>query len=284
MKPIDFFKLQASGNDFILISTLGEKRKKPAKFYQDLARKFCPRKLGVGADGILLIEPSKKVFFRMRIFNADGSEAEMCGNGARCSALWASQYLGKRIKKLDFATQAGIIESKVSSVKPKDKSALVKIKVSDPHAIKLDMPLKVLGHKVYVSYLNTGVPHVVIPVEGLDNIDVDKIGSQIRYHKKFAPQGTNVNFIEVAKKNFIKIRTYERGVGETLACGTGSIASAIIYSLKNENSCPNKSFQREVSVKTKSSEVLKISFTLGRRISDVWLCGNAYFVFKGTLT
>jgi diaminopimelate epimerase len=134
INKIIFYKLQASGNDFILFDTRS-KTKGPRPNYRSLSRRLCQRKLGIGADGLLVIEPSKKALFKMRIFNPDGSEAEMCGNGARCVALWAA----RRPKTIKFDTIAGIIEAKV-----KNKTSEARIKVSDPFGIKLDMPLKVL--------------------------------------------------------------------------------------------------------------------------------------------
>jgi len=134
MKKMEFYKLQASGNDFILID---QRKNKGQKLnFKDIARKYCSRKLGIGADGLLVIEPSKKASFKMRIINADGSEAEMCGNGARCVSLWAAK--GRRSIKFD--TVAGIIESKI-------KGNDIKVKLTDPFDLKLDFKIKVLAEQ-----------------------------------------------------------------------------------------------------------------------------------------
>ena len=203
----------ASGNDFVVI----ERSQNPAiNNPRILARSICDRKFGVGADGLLLLEKSKIADVRMRIFNPDGSEAKMCGNGARCSVL----YIGRRNTELE--TKAGIIQSQL-------KGNSVKIKLTEPKDLKLNLPIKVNNRTLQVNFINTGVPHTVIFVADLDKIDVINLGRQIRFHKRFAPQGTNVDFVEALSNKSIKIRTYERGVeDETLACGTGVVASALI--------------------------------------------------------
>jgi diaminopimelate epimerase len=200
----------------------------------------------------------------MRIFNADGSEAEMCGNGARCVSL----YTGR--KSVPIETKAGVIESRVST------GGMVKIKLTDPKEIDLDTSIDLGGRPLKVNFVNTGVPHAVVFVEGLDKINVDTIGRNIRYHKKFAPKGTNVNFIEVLSRDSLKIRTYERGVeAETLACGTGSVASALIFALKSGT-------RGRIKVRTCGNETLSIYFKeLKDGFSDVWLEGKARIVYQG---
>ncbi|MDD5432613.1 MAG: diaminopimelate epimerase [Candidatus Omnitrophica bacterium] len=254
-----FKKMVAAGNDFVVVKSLGLSTEK----YSKLAKKACDRKFGIGADGLLVMENSKIADIRMRIFNADGSEAEMCGNGARCAAYWT----GKKIVKIE--TKAGIINSEV-----KDKE--VKIQLTDPFGIRLDIPIKVNNRLLKVNFVNTGVPHVVIFAEGLDKIKITDIAPYIRYHKEFAPKGTNVNFIEPIDKNSFKIRTYERGVeDETLACGTGSVASSVIFSLKTDSG-------NKVNVHTKSGEILKVYFERTRvHFTNVWLEGEAKIVYEG---
>jgi len=219
----------------------------------------------VGADGLLILEKSKLADVKMRIFNADGSEAQMCGNGARCVAL----YTGK--SKIKIETKAGIIESQVN----KDSA---KVKLTDPKDLKLDIPLTINYRTLRVNFINTGVPHTVIFVEGLDRIDVFNLGRQIRYHKRFAPAGTNVDFIEVIDKDSIKIRTYERGVeDETLACGTGAVAAAVITGIRYQ-----VSGIRYFNVCTRSREMLKVYFERkNNRFKNVWLEGKVKIVYKG---
>jgi len=277
MKKIEFYKLQASGNDFILLDNSKAKFKASTTFYKKFAKKYCSRKLGIGADGVLVIEPSKKALFRMRIFNADGSEAEMCGNGARLAGLWAS--LAKK-KDLKFETEAGVIEAKV---KGKGSRAAVKIKASTPFGLKMDFRLKVSGRKIKVNFVNTGVPHTVIFVQGLKNFDVGRIGREIRFHKQFKPAGTNVNFVEIKGKNSLSVRTYERGVeAETLACGTGALASAIISWFKLNPRVKQKK-AITLSVRTRNGDILKVTFDLLKKIDNVWLEGKACLVYKGEI-
>lgn len=273
MKEVEFYKLQASGNDFILLDN-AKLKIKDIKL-RELAREYCQRKLGIGADGLLVIEPLNKFPSKMRIFNSDGSEAEMCGNGARCAALWTKLKIkNKKLKIIKFQTQAGIIESEV-------KGADVKVKLTDPKDLKCDLAITVLGRKIKINYINTGVPHGVVFVQDLDNIDVERIGRAIRYHKEFSPAGANVNFIEIINDDFLKIRTYERGVeAETLACGTGAVASAIISGCKFKPLAGN----HNLKVLTKGGEVLRVYFSKKKsKIDRVWLEGKAYLVYKGKI-
>ena len=275
MSSVEFWKLQASGNDFVLIDSRRSRPKRSSTFYKKFAKKYCQRKLNIGADGLLVIEPSKKASFKMRMFNSDGSEAEMCGNGARCVGLWAKYCEGK--SKLNFETKAGIINAEVKS---KD---LVKVLVPKISGLKLNIPLSVLGKKMLVNYIDTSVPHTVIFVEGLKNIDVEFIGRPIRKHTRFKPAGTNVDFVEFLKRDSIEIRTYERGVeAETLACGTGAIASAIISVAAFENLVSKG--RKRITVKVKSGETLGVSFDIDKnKVSNVWLEGSTQLIYKGSL-
>lgn len=260
MGKINFTKMVASGNDFVLMRYLST-----GYNLSQLARKVCDRKFGIGADGLLILEPSKKADIRMRIFNADGSEAQMCGNGARCSALFAGK------KSIVIETKAGIIESLINKYN-------VKIKLTKPKNLKLNIPITIDGKISYVNFINTGVPHAVIFVKNLDKLDVFKYGRKIRHHKKFSPYGTNVDFIRVLDKTSIKLRTYERGVeDETLACGTGAAASAIIAGCKF-----NLLDRNMLKVFTKGGELLKVYFDRTNNIfKNVWLEGKVRIAYKG---
>ncbi len=265
MKNIDFTKAVGSGNDFVII----DNRKKICHGnLSRLAREICDRKNSIGADGMLLLEDSKKGDFKMRIFNPDGSEVDMCGNGARCIAEFAYK---KRIagKKMKIDTRAGILEAEVM-----DNS--VRLKMSNPGQIRLRFNLDIGGMEYEVNYINTGVPHVVRFEEDVDRVDVRKFGAIIRYHKEFSPSGTNANFVEVASGHKIRVRTYERGVeDETLACGTGATASAIIASML-------KGVKPPVEVITKGQEVLRIYFKIDKvEVKDVYLEGGARLVYEG---
>jgi diaminopimelate epimerase len=264
MSKIAFTKMVASGNDFIVIAPGTEYRT-----LNELAIKLCDRKYGIGADGMLVLEKSRKADIRMRIFNADGSEAEMCGNGARCVALYINTEHRTPNTERTIETKAGIIRAHV-------KGNNIKIKLTEPKNIKLDLPINVNNRNLKVNFIDTGVPHTVIFSSGLEKIDVFNLGQLIRYHKKFAPRGTNVDFIEALGSNSVAIRTYERGVeNETLACGTGSVASALIFALKSKA-------KDRVYVGTKSGETLSVYFKrIGNKLNDVWLEGKASSVFKG---
>ena len=262
MPKISFTKMVASGNDFVVIE---RSPYSAINSPQILVRRICDRKFGIGADGLLLLEKSKIADVKMYIFNPDGSEAEMCGNGARCGAL----YVGRRNTAIE--TKAGIIESEL-------KGDNVKIKLTNPVNMKLDIPIKVNNRNLKANFIDTGVPHTVIFVDGLDEIHVSQIGRVIRNHKKFAPRGTNVDFVEVLSKDLIGIRTYERGVeDETLACGTGAVAAALLYAIRYRLYAI-----RKINVYTKSGDILKVYFKrINDDFKDVWLEGKTKIVYKG---
>jgi diaminopimelate epimerase len=257
----------ASGNDFVLVRQFASS---PVRQLKKIAKDLCNRRFGIGADGLLLLEKSKIADTKMLIFNPDGSEARMCGNGARCVALF-TKHQTPNTKHLKIETKAGTIEAKV-------KGNDIKIKFTEPKDLKLDLPIIINGITRHVSFINTGVPHTVIFVSGLDEIDVVGIGKLIRHHKKFSPQGTNVNFVEIIDEDNIKLRTYERGVeDETLACGTGAVAAALILATRYSLLATHK-----INVHTKSGEILKVYFEkINHKFKNVWLEGKAKIVYKG---
>ncbi len=270
MKSVSFAKMQGAGNDFIVIE---------GPISRILSRAFivkiCDRIYGVGADGVLLLERTRKADVRMRIFNADGSEAEMCGNGARCAALYAA--LKNKKSKLTLETKAGLVGAEI-------KKENVKVRMTDPLDLRMGLMVKAAGKDYEVDYINTGVPHAVIVVDDLERVPVKELGRAIRHHKVFHPAGTNVDFIEVRDKGHVRVRTYERGVeDETLACGTGSVASAVVAFLNTSGeSLSRPGVRHKVFVETKSGETLIIYFRASKKdISDVWLEGKAQIVFKG---
>lgn len=266
MRTLNFYKMVASGNDFIVIDNRKGELKNPIKKTAEL----CRLHTGIGADGVLLFEKSKKADFKMRIINSDGSEAEACGNGFRCIALFAKEKMGYP-SSFSFETLAGIIRAQV-------KGKNVRVQMVNPTGLKLRAQLLVDGHRLHYSFINTGVPHTVIFVQGLEKIDVPNLGRSIRYHKDFQPKGTNVNFVEVKTQSDIQVRTYERGVeNETLACGTGSTASAIITCLSGYAKSP-------VRVHTRGGEILTVGFQKdGEKITQVTLEGEAALVYEGKI-
>lgn len=271
MRPqkINFVKMTGSGNDFVVIDN--RNGEVSSLNLTSWVRKVCQRKVSIGADGVLLLEKSQKAAIMMRIFNPDGNEVEMCGNGARCIALFAVRQGAVKSRTFGIETRAGMLEAQV--VKNR-----VKIKLSVPHSLRLNFPLKIKGKIYRVNYINTGVPHVVYFTKRLDNFAVEEVGRAIRYHQEFSPAGTNANFVQVGSGNHLTLRTYERGVeAETLACGTGAVASAIISSRLKGLSSP-------VSVTTRGGERLKVYFKYNGSIYyDVYLEGQACVVFEGTI-
>jgi diaminopimelate epimerase len=265
---VDFFKMSGSGNDFILIDNRDQSL--ALGNIAEFVRTVCERKVSVGADGLIIIENSQRADFRWRFFNADGSEVDMCGNGARCAARFA--YIrGIAKEKMSFETVAGIINAEV-------RGDTVKVRLTEPRAMKVNISVMIEGKPIKVNFVNTGVPHVVLFVHGLDRYDVFNMGRKIRYHKEFQPEGTNANFMEVIDRHTIRIRTYERGVeDETLACGTGAVASAIISSSQGLVESP-------VDVRVKSGETLKIYFRkTGHGFEDIYLEGKANVVYEGRI-
>lgn len=222
MRTIPFTKMSGTGNDFIMVdnrSGLLQEGEAPL-----LARAACPHRVAIGADGLILVEKSAKPGhdLRMRIFNADGSEAEMCGNGSRCFAVFA-QKIGAAGNQQTLDVIPGTLHAAVAA---DNRSA--KVQLSLPSPIEKRGGVDVLGESVELYFINTGVPHAVQFVKDVSKIDVKKTGACIRYHEAFKPKGTNANFVEIVNLGTIKIRTYERGVEDvTLACGTGSCAAAI---------------------------------------------------------
>jgi diaminopimelate epimerase len=265
-KKISFHKLVGTGNDFLVIDNRKQIVTDPASF----SVKNCARHTGVGADGVILLEKSTSADIMMRIFNADGSEAEMCGNGMRCAA-WAATKILKMKKELKFETLAGINETNVTDTS-------VRVKLPDPIDFRDYAPIEVKDGIFYFYFLNTGVPHCVIFEENLDTFPVAAIGKEIRYHPHFQPAGTNVNFVHIQDSSTIRVRTYERGVeDETLACGTGSTASAIISALVKKCVPP-------VTVLTQGKEKLVIDFkTSMYNVSDVFLDGPVQYVYEGII-
>jgi diaminopimelate epimerase len=276
---IHFFKMTGAGNDFIFIDN--RKRILDADKCQELVRSACRHKLSVGADGMVLIENDPEVDFKWRFFNADASEAEMCGNAARCAARFASLQGIVKKPQMRFRTLAGIIRAELLGNR-------VKVQMTPPHGLRLDLTLEAEGRSFKLDFINTGVPHAVCLVSEageLESANVHGWGKALRYHPHFQPAGTNVNFVWVQDSSRIVVRTYERGVeGETLACGTGAIASSLIAAARNRVSSP-------VDVKTRGGESLTIHFKSSRsgenpadlNFPEVYLEGEAQVVYEADL-
>lgn len=264
---IPFWKMHGAANDFVLVDDRALKF--PVADTNWIAS-IGARRTGIGCEGIILIQPSDKASFRMRFFNPDGSEVEMCGNGARCVARLAHE-IGAAPARMTIDTVAGILSAEALGDQ-------VRLLMTPPKDWRLNRTLTLDGRKVAYGFVNSGVPHAVVEPEDLAACDVQKMGAGIRYHADFAPKGTNANFIQVTGPRSLKIRTYERGVeGETLACGTGIVASALVAARTGRVSAP-------VSVTAASGDVLTVDFKLaGDGATDVTLLGPAAHVFQGTV-
>lgn len=266
--PIPFTKMSGTGNDFILID-----HRQPFLAGVDLAefaRLVCRHKFSAGADGLILIEKDETEAFCWQFFNADGSRAEMCGNGARCAARFAYR-LGMVGEQMRFRTQAGVIAAEILG-------ADVKIKLTPPTNLQMARVLDLGGVTQTVYSVNTGVPHCVCLVDDLANVPVAEWGRMIRYHEVYQPAGTNVNFVQVTNGG-LAVRTYERGVeGETMACGTGAVAAALIATTIGLVKSP-------VQVTTFGGDELRIYLeTQGEgNLPTVYLAGPAKIIYDGQL-
>ena len=259
---INFYKYQGTGNDFVLIDNRdGNFDSKNV----ELVSFLCHRRMGIGADGLMLLEkhPDDHVDFTMRYYNSDGNEASMCGNGGRCIAAFAV-HIGvvKTPEKFHFEAVDGMHAAKYNN-------GTVSLKMSDVDHITI---------KRDHHFLDTGSPHYVTHQNKVDDMDIVSIGREIRYSDAFKPGGTNVNFVEEVASDHIKVRTYERGVeDETYSCGTGVVASAISTFVKN-NEC------KDFNIDVKGGK-LRVWFD-GDAVSgfkDIWLEGPATFVFEGNV-
>ncbi len=264
-QTVSFTKMTGTGNDFVVVDDREE------RFPVDCARvrALCVRQTGVGADGVILVQRSDKADFRMRILNADGSEAEMCGNGARCAVLFARRRGIVRADACAFETGAGLIRAQIHG-------ADVTVELGAPRDLKFDIALSVGGSGLTLHSVNTGVPHVVAFDADADGESIVPLGRAIRRHEFFAPAGTNVNFVRVLGPDAIRVRTYERGVeDETLACGTGMSASALVSTLRRGVRSP-------VTVHTRGGDLLRVE--VDGAGGPIRLTGAAREVFEGEIT
>jgi diaminopimelate epimerase len=264
---LNFTKMNGAGNDFVMI----DNRSGGFPLNGERIARLCDRHRGIGADGLIAAETSSDpaVHLRMRYFNADGGEAEMCGNGARCFARFGARLL-TLADAIVFETLAGTLTAKLQDER-------VQLAMSTPHGTALDTRLLTADETLAVHFLNTGVPHAVVFREDLAATDVRRLGSALRYHEHFAPRGTNANFAAVLPDGSLEVRTYERGVeDETLACGTGVVASALLHHLLHGVASP-------IAVKVRGGDTLSVGFahTAGG-FENVTLTGPADFVFEGS--
>ena len=268
---LHFYKMNGAGNDFIVI----DNRELDTDLDQDTIASLCDRHRGIGADGLLAVEPAQQgADYRFRYYNADGGEAEMCGNGARCFGFFTA-HLAETEElptSVSFETIAGTLTAEIIGDD-------VRIAMSEPKDLELKAPVEIEGFESDLHSVNTGVPHVVTFVPDLILAEVVKHGREIRNHPYFAPGGTNANFAQVLAPDHIAIRTYERGVeDETLACGTGMVAAALVHHLLTGAESP-------VKVDVEGGDTLVIGFekTGDTTFANVTLTGPADFVFEGEI-
>lgn len=290
MTRIPFTKMVGTGNDFIVVEARRHRLTALKRQWPAISRALCDRHAGIGADGLLVLEPSRRADVKMRVFNPDGSEAEMCGNGARCVAQYIAQGAGgrghgARGEPVTIETMAGVLSANV-------RANRVAMRMPDPTELQPNLAIGVNGRKLRMGFVNTGVPHAVVATERLEGIDVNSLGRQLRFHRAFSPRGSNVNFVQPAgRTNRLRVRTYERGVEhETLACGTGVVASAVIHVLRHDpqRQRDGRDRQHRVQVITRSRDVLTVTFTVHGegnrwRVRDVVLEGPTTRIFEGVV-
>lgn len=261
-----FWKMHGAGNDFAVWVDAEETFP-----FEDASRlsRMAHRPEGIGCDGQVVLQPSKRADFRMRFVNPDGREVSLCGNGLRCAARLAYD-LGWTGRSMTIETSAGILRGRVEALG-------VWVEMPAPRDLRLDLRLSIGGSEWTYASVNIGVPHVVIRVDHLDAVDVPRWGRAIRYDARFMPDGTNVDFFAL-QSDGVYLRTYERGVeAETAACGTGAVAVAIVAAAVGQ-------VQPPVEVLTRGGTRLQVAFKPGPQGGDeVWLFGPATYVFEGRL-
>jgi diaminopimelate epimerase len=265
---IPFWKMHGAGNDFILVDD--RRGTFPAADRAWMAA-VGARRTGVGCDGIILIQPSTSADFRMRFFNPDGGEADMCGNAARCVARLAHE-IGAAPADMGIETAAGALRATVLG------DGRVRLRMTDPRDWRMGRTLRMEGGPLEYGFVNTGVPHAVVEVGDLAAVDVARLGAAVRHHRDFQPAGTNANFVHVEADGVVRVRTYERGVeGETLACGTGMVASALVAAKLGRVRLP-------ALVRPASGDTLEVGGRAhGDGFRDVTLTGPAVHVYRGEL-
>ena len=265
---LQFTKMNGAGNDFILM----DNRNGRIQLAREAVARLCDRHRGVGADGLLLLVPcsSKKADWAWQFYNSDGGPADMCGNGARCFARYVQKLTGTA-GPFSFETGAGVIRAQFQAER-------VTINLTEPRDLKLSQKVSLSSGTETIHSVNTGVPHAVLFVSDSDKAMVQSLGPEIRFHQQFAPKGTNVNFVQLLGPSSIRVRTYERGVeGETLACGTGVTAAALISARINR-------FPSPVAVQVRGGDTLEVGFEeTDGQFRNVRLTGPADFVFDGAI-
>jgi len=262
MSPIlSFSKMSGAGNDFIVIDNM----RLETDLAEEQIRNLCTRRTGIGADGMILVEPSDRYDFTMKYFNADGRPGSMCGNGGRCTVYFAWKY-GICPEQTVFEANGCRYEAHVTGHEE------VRLKMTLPGDFRDEFP----AGEFTCAFVDTGSPHTIIYTDDVSRVDVDTSGRRIRNDTSLFPEGTNVNFLQITSPGTLTLRTFERGVeAETLACGTGAVAAALMsYRL-------GKISSRRVEITVKSGDILTVDFS--EDMTDVYLAGPAKIVYKGTV-
>lgn len=270
MKNIKFAKMTGAGNDFIVIDN---RENQVPEIKPDWIARVCSRRLSVGADGLMLLSSADKADFTMRYFNADGSEAAMCGNGGRCLARFAVLLdMGGEGQDLRFQAPSGEYTAQVTGDQ-------VRLSLPPPQKTQPNLTLRLSSGERQADFMEMGVPHTVFFSEAVEQEPVRQLGKEVRWHQAFAPNGTNVNFAQVVDEHRLRLRTYERGVeDETLACGTGAAATALLAAKRGKVKSP-------VQVETRGRSVLSLAFTQSADgFTEITQTGEARLVYWGELS
>ena len=275
---IEFTKWQGCGNDFVLVDDRSESMKDPA----ELSRKMCDRHYGIGADGLIIIRPSDKADTRMRIYNTDGSEAEMCGNGIRCFAIWVYELGLVPGEEFTVETGAGILVPKI--IKENGRITGVRVDMGQPvlDAEKIptkgfgtgrvvDKTIEVLGETYHVTCVSMGNPHCVVLWDDLSTLDIEKLGPAFENHPAF-PNRVNTEFVSVRDKNHVRMRVWERGAAVTMACGTGACATLTACVLNDRT-------ERKAEIELDGG---KLFIEWSEKDNHIYMTGPAEEVYKGT--
>lgn len=275
-----FTKMQGCGNDYVYID--GRAEQIPAEEKPELVRRLSDRHFGIGGDGVIFINPSDEADFEMEMYNADGTRAEMCGNGIRCVGKFVydkgltdktdiTVISAGRVKYLTLFVRDGKVETvRVNMGAPELKAALVPVICGEKQAV--DEPISVQGREYRMTCVSMGNPHAVVFMEDVESLDIEEVGPPFESHERF-PKRTNTEFVKVIDKNTVQMRVWERGTGETLACGTGACATVVACVL-------NGLTQETATVKLLGGD---LTVTWDREADLVYMTGPAATVFEGEI-
>lgn len=268
MRKINFTKMHGAANDFVLV----DDREGTFPLQSQLLAALAARRTGIGCEGIILVQPSEIADFRMRFFNPDGTEVELCGNGSRCVAAFAKKIGAARSSAMTIETFAGLVDAEVIS---QDQ---VRLWMPEPADRRYGLRVQTEGKVVTGDFIRVGVPHFVVQVPSVAKVDVAKEGRELRISDVFAPNGTNIDFVQIVSPNKVMIRTYERGVeAESGACGTGAVASAIVAVEKMKSSLP-------LQVRTMHGFNLTVDGDYRQsRSTGITLTGPVHTVYEGEI-